>query len=629
MPRGTGIVTRRPLILQLVYCPLDDREHRSPEAGTAKLEEWGQFLHIKGRIFTDFNDIRTEIENDTERVAGSNKGICPEPINLKIYSNRVVNLTLVDLPGITKVPVGDQPQDIEAQIKDLLVQYVENPNSIILAVTAANTDMATSESLKLAKDVDPDGRRTLAVLTKLDLMDAGTDAIDILCGRVIPVKLGIIGVVNRSQQDIIDRKAIEDQLKDEVAFLQRKYPTLATRNGTPYLAKTLNRLLMHHIRDCLPDLKTRVNVMATQFQSLLNSYGEDVTDRSQTLLQIITKFASSYCSTIEGTARNIETTELCGGARMCYIFHEIFGRTLDSVHPLTGLTKMDILTAIRNATGPRPALFVPEISFELLVKRQIRRLEEPSQRCVELIHEEMQRIIQHCGTEVQQEMLRFPKLHEKIIDVVTQLLRRRLPTTNAMVENLVQIELAYINTKHPDFHKDAALVPSLMKQQQENQNQQQNPWAQHQGQHRPTGQSSHPQQQHQQAVARRDLSKLAVMQQQQQQQHNQAMNGEVVVNGDGESFLGHLNEATSGWLSNILPPAALQQQQQQQQMTRSESGETSASNTPTHTAMMSPLKPVNLLPDVPTNHTARRLTEKEQKDCDVIGEETSVRLLTG
>lgn len=147
--------------------------------------------------------------------------------------------------------------------------------------------------------------------------------------------------------------------------------------------------------------------MSTQFQSLLNSYGEDVSDKSQTLLHIITKFSSAYCSTIEGTARNIETTELCGGARLCYIFHEIFGRTLDSIHPLAGLTKMDILTAIRNATGPRPALFVPEVSFELLVKRQIRRLEEPSLRCVELIHEEMQRIVQHCGNEVQQEMLRY------------------------------------------------------------------------------------------------------------------------------------------------------------------------------------------------------------------------------
>ncbi len=123
---------------------------------------------------------------------------------------------------------------------------------------------------------------------------------------------------------------------------------------------------------------------------------------------------------------------------------------------------MDILTAIRNATGPRPALFVPEVSFELLVKRQIRRLEEPSMRCIELVHEEMQRIIQHCGNEVQQEMMRFPRLHEKIIDVVTNLLRSRLDPANSMVGNLVAVELAYVNTKHPDFQREAALVGSLM-----------------------------------------------------------------------------------------------------------------------------------------------------------------------
>ncbi|XP_049864889.1 dynamin-1-like protein isoform X9 [Pectinophora gossypiella] len=528
LPRGPGIVTRRPLILQLVYSPKDSKEHRSAEEGTVNLEEWGKFLHTKDKIYTDFDEVRREIERETDRMAGNNKGICPEPINLKIYSTRVVNLTLVDLPGITKIPIGDQPEDIENQIRNLIIKHIANPNSIILAVTAANTDMATSEAIKMAKEVDPDGRRTLAVVTKLDLMDAGTDAIDILCGRVIPVKLGIIGVVNRSQQDIIDKKTITDALKDEATYLQRKYPTIATRNGTPYLAKTLNRLLMHHIRDCLPELKVRVNVMISQFQSLLNSYGEDVSDKSQTLLQIITKFASAYCSTIEGTARNIETTELCGGARICYIFHETFGRTLDSIHPLVGLTRMDILTAIRNATGPRPALFVPEVSFELLVKRQIRRLEDPSLRCVELVHEEMQRIVQHCGTEVQQEMLRFPRLHQRIVDVVTQLLRTRLPATNSMVENLVAIELAYINTKHPDFHREAALVSGLLKST------------------------------------------------------------------DG------LVEEHSPMYRQKTPRAA-----------------PSPMNGSPENKVLTPQKPVNLLPEVPS-HTSRKLSEREQHDCDVI-----------
>ncbi|XP_038164776.1 dynamin-1-like protein isoform X3 [Cyprinodon tularosa] len=460
LPRGTGIVTRRPLILQLVHIDAEDRRKTNEENAPKKNgrltkgiegEEWGKFLHTKNKIYADFEEIRKEIEAETERITGNNKGISDEPIHLKIFSPNVVNLTLVDLPGITKVPVGDQPNDIEIQIRELILKYISNPNSIILAVTAANTDMATSEALKVAREVDPDGRRTLAVVTKLDLMDAGTDAMDVLMGRVIPVKLGIIGIVNRSQLDINQKKTVADSIRDEHAFLQKKYPSLANRNGTRYLARTLNRLLMHHIRDCLPELKTRINVLAAQYQSLLNSYGEPVEEKSSTLLQLITKFAAEYCNTIEGTAKYIETAELCGGARICYIFHETFGRTLESVDPLGGLTTIDVLTAIRNATGPRPALFVPEVSFELLVKRQIKRLEEPSLRCVELVHEEMQRIIQHCSNYSTQELLRFPKLHDAIVEVVTSLLRRRLPVTNDMVHNLVAIELAYINTKHPDF----------------------------------------------------------------------------------------------------------------------------------------------------------------------------------
>ncbi|CAB1321942.1 unnamed protein product [Coregonus sp. 'balchen'] len=463
LPRGSGIVTRRPLVLQLVNVP-PLAERRLQENGI-KADEWGTFLHSKNQIFTDFLEIRKEIEEETERSSGGNKGISPEPIYLKIFSPHVLNLTLVDLPGITKVPVGDQPEDIEAQVQEMILSFISNPNSLILSVSPANSDLATSDALKLAREVDPDGRRTLLVVSKLDLMDAGTDALEVLLGRVIPVRLGIVGVVNRSQHDINTQKSIEDTARDEQAFLQRHYPSLASRCGSRYLARTLSRLLMHHIRDCLPELKRRVTVLSAQYQARLSSYGQPVEDHSATLLQIVTKFASDYCNTIEGTATHIQTSELCGGARICYIFHETFGRTLQSIDPLGGLTELDILTAIRNATGPRPALFVPEISFELLVKRQIKRLEEPSLRCVELVHEELQRIIQHCSSYSTQELLRFPKLHDSIVEVVTSLLRKRLPITNDMVHNLVQIELAYINTKHPDF-TDAAQVSASVNSQQ-------------------------------------------------------------------------------------------------------------------------------------------------------------------
>lgn len=194
----------------------------------------------------------------------------------------------------------------------------------------------------------------------------------------------------------------------------------------------------------------------------------------------------------------------------------------------------------------------------------------------------MQRIIQHCGTEVQQEMLRFPKLHEKIVDVVTQLLRRRLPPTNSMVEYLVSIELAYINTKHPDFHKDAALVPSLLK------NDQNEPW------NTPGNPPS-----------RRVLNKMPPPLATSGSGSDGTNDVNNVVN-SSNTDASHQN--TNNWLSNILPPA---------KSNATESAESSQSNTPTH-SVMSPMKPVNLLPDVPINTASRKLTDKEQKDCDVI-----------
>ena len=97
-------------------------------------------------------------------------GISALPINLRIFSPNVVTLTLVDLPGLTKVPVGDQPRDIEKQIREMLMKYISKPSRIILAVTPAKTDLANSDGLKLAREVDPEGQRTIGVLTKIDLM---------------------------------------------------------------------------------------------------------------------------------------------------------------------------------------------------------------------------------------------------------------------------------------------------------------------------------------------------------------------------------------------------------------------------------------------------------------------------
>lgn len=195
-------------------------------------------MHDKDKKhFTNFDDIRKEIELQTERIAGDNKGITATPINLHINSPNVLNLTLIDLPGITKVPIGDQPLDIEQQVKDLILKHISNKNCLILAVTPANIDLSNSDALKLAKEVDPLCERTIGVITKLDLMDEGTDARDVLENRKLPLCRGYIGVVNRSQKQINDKKDILEAKETEREFFKnhKKYRHLANRMGSTYL----------------------------------------------------------------------------------------------------------------------------------------------------------------------------------------------------------------------------------------------------------------------------------------------------------------------------------------------------------------------------------------------------------
>lgn len=368
------------------------------------------------------------------------------------------------------MPIGDQPPDIEKQTRNLISEFIAKPNSIILAVSPANVDIVNSEGLKLARHVDPLGRRTIGVLTKVDLMDHGTNALDILSNRVYPLKLGWIGVVNRSQQDIQGNKPMDEALKDEESFfkLHPAYRNIAMKCGTRFLAKTLNTTLMAHIRDRLPDIKARLNTLMGQTQQELASYGNmqfsGREHRGSLILQLMTRFASSFISSIDGTSTEISTKELCGGARIYYIFNSVFGMSLESIDPTSNLTALDIRTAIRNSTGPRPSLFVPEMAFDLLVKPQIKMLEVPSQRCVELVYEELIKICHTCGNT---ELSRFPRLQAKLIEVVSDLLRERLGPASNYVESLISIQRAYINTNHPNFLGAAAAMGNVVGAKQE------------------------------------------------------------------------------------------------------------------------------------------------------------------
>uniref|UniRef100_A0A914QKD7 Dynamin-type G domain-containing protein n=1 Tax=Panagrolaimus davidi TaxID=227884 RepID=A0A914QKD7_9BILA len=368
LPRGTGIVTRRPLMIQLIHTPLDD-----PQRKNKFDDDWATFEHLPDKNFVDFDKVCEEIKRETNESVGTNQGVSDDPIYLKIYSANVVNLTMVDLPGFTKVPVGDQPPDIETRIRDMAIKYISNENSIILAVTPANQDFAASDSLKLAREVDKDGDRTLCVLTKLDLMDPGTDARKILMNEVLkqPVKLGIIGVVSRSQKDIENKKSVDECKADEEIFLKKHYPDLANKNGIKYLAKTLNELLLGNICKVLPGLKIRIAKMTSDYERKFQILGEPIAEEEKDgkLVQIIDDFVTTLKDLIDGNSDIVETLKEVGGALLFDVFYKTFAKEMDDIDPLDGLDGGAILIARKNIQSTTPEIFPYQKVFEALVKR--------------------------------------------------------------------------------------------------------------------------------------------------------------------------------------------------------------------------------------------------------------------
>ncbi|KAH7166119.1 Dynamin central region-domain-containing protein [Dactylonectria macrodidyma] len=467
LPRGSGIVTRRPLVLQLINRPAQTNGVKQDEidAGADKAanpDEWGEFLHIPGQKFYDFSKIRDEISRETEAKVGRNGGISPAPINLRIYSPNVLTLTLVDLPGLTKVPVGDQPRDIERQIREMVLKYIGKSNAIVLAVTAANQDLANSDGLKLAREVDPEGQRTIGVLTKVDLMDDGTDVIDILSNRVIPLRLGYVPVVNRGQRDIDNKKAINVALEAEKNFFEnhKAYRNKSSYCGTPYLARKLNLILMMHIKQTLPDIKARISSSLQKYGSELESLGPSMLGNSANIvLNIITEFTNEWRTVLDGNNTELSSTELSGGARISFVFHELYSNGVKAIDPFDVVKDVDIRTILYNSSGSSPALFVGTTAFELIVKQQIKRLEDPSLKCVSLVYDELVRILsQLLGKQLYR---RYPGLKEKMHTVVISFFKKAMDPTNKLVRDLVSMESCYVNTGHPDFlngHRAMAIV---------------------------------------------------------------------------------------------------------------------------------------------------------------------------
>ncbi|XP_025236083.1 interferon-induced GTP-binding protein Mx1 [Theropithecus gelada] len=375
LPRGSGIVTRCPLVLKLKKLVNED-EWR----GKVSYQDYETEI-------LDASEVEEEINKAQNTIAGEGMGISHELITLEISSRDVPDLTLIDLPGITRVAVGNQPPDIGYKIKTLIRKYIQRQETINLVVVPSNVDIATTEALSMAQEVDPEGDRTIGILTKPDLVDKGTEdkVVDVVRNLVFHLKKGYMIVKCRGQQEIQDQLSLSEALQREKIFFE-DHPhfrdLLEEGKATiPCLAEKLTSELIAHICKSLPLLENQIKESHQGITEELQKYGvdipEDENEKMFFLIDKINAFNQDITALIQGE-ETVGEDDSRLFTRLRREFHKwgiIIENNLQEGHKITSRKMQKFENQYRGRELPG---FVNYRTFETIVKQQIKALEEPA-----------------------------------------------------------------------------------------------------------------------------------------------------------------------------------------------------------------------------------------------------------
>uniref|UniRef100_A0A667Y224 Interferon-induced GTP-binding protein Mx n=1 Tax=Myripristis murdjan TaxID=586833 RepID=A0A667Y224_9TELE len=358
LPRGSGIVTR---------CPLELKMKRTTEG-----ETWQGTITYTAKK-------QPEAQND---MAGHGAGISEDLISLSIASPDVPDLTLIDLPGIARVAVKGQPQDIGEKIKKMIQKFIKKQETISLVVVPSNVDIATTEALKMAQEVDPDGERTLGILTKPDLVDKGTEAtvVKTVHNELIPLKKGYMIVKCRGQQEILDRVSLSEAMEREKTFFEEHaYFSILHDEGQatiPKLAEKLTLELVNHIQRSLPQLEEQIEKKLNNTQSRLTKCGagppQDPSDKVYFFIDKVTAFTQDAISLAAGDELQCEAN--------LNIFSKLrdeFGKWKNLLD-ISRKIEREVATYEQKYRGRELPGFINYKTFETMMKEQIKQLEEPA-----------------------------------------------------------------------------------------------------------------------------------------------------------------------------------------------------------------------------------------------------------
>ena len=443
LPRGDGVVTRRPLELRL--CHINSGQ------------PWAIFEERKGTKFTDFIKVRETIEALTDEVCKKNKNIIDKPIVLNVYSQTCPDLTLVDLPGVTRVPIGDQPKNIEQITKDMARRYAEDPLTIILCVIAANSDIPTSDGLMLAKEIDTSGSRTIGVLTKLDIMDAGTDARKVLLNEEIPLKLGYVGVKNRSKQDLVNKLSMEETSKKEREFFKSHpaYKSLPSGLlGTDVLINKLTKIYFRIIRENLPRIikaiNDRVRTAEDELQSLGQPMPTDDAGKMSLLWNMINEYCDIFRKVLQGKCnnKNLNFLEGEGGFKIKILYKKLLEEFTGEYKATAGYTDENINYALTIHEGDSIPGFPSVDAFIYLLRPQLEKLKDPIEECFINVFQYLDFL---SGKILERVFTRFPQAINDMTDLVTNYLIEERDKTKYLIDSVVEMEINYLFTNDYDY----------------------------------------------------------------------------------------------------------------------------------------------------------------------------------
>ena len=463
LPRGDGVVTRRPLELRL--CHINSGE------------PWAIFEERKGTKFTDFIKVRETIEALTDEVCKSNKNIIDKPIVLNVYSQTCPDLTLVDLPGVTRVPIGDQPKNIEEITKNMAIRYVDDPLTIILCVIAANSDIATSDGLKLAKEIDTTGSRTLGVLTKLDIMDAGTDARKALMNEEIPLKLGYVGVKNRSKQDLINKLSMAETAKKEREFFKSHpvYKNLpAGHLGTDVLINKLTKIYFRIIRENLPRIVKAINDRVKTAEEELSGLGQPMPTDDAGKMSLLWNMINEYCdifrNVLQGKYNNkrVNFLEGEGGFKIKILYKKLLEEFTGDYKATAGYSDENINYALTIHEGDSIPGFPSVDAFIYLLRPQLEKLKDPIEECFQEVFQYLDFL---SGKILEKVFTRFPQAVNDMTDLVSNYLIEERDKTKYLIDSIVDMEINYLFTNDYEYLNNfTTFIPKQHKQLQINNN---------------------------------------------------------------------------------------------------------------------------------------------------------------